>query len=786
MHGAGSIAADRRGLRRSDRPGRGPYQRPVPRRPRTRGACGRRGFGLGRERTLRDRDADRARSPIGPSQIDVGGEPTALAFDGRSLWVANGDQRTVAQVDPGSNRVLQRLPVGNASRGVAAGFGALWVTSAVDSAVRRIDLGSSGSSRRIALSARPTAIAAGAGAIWVASDEEGTVSRLDPGTGRSPHRSTWQRPERPRRGRGGGVGRQPPRRNDLANRSRHERGHVDGGRCRPERDRGRRRQRVGGRRQRRHRLCVSTRTRGGSSSASPSRAAQSAVAVADGSVWTSAVALPASHRGGTLRVISPVADMQGADRLAEPAGLRLPHRPTDRTGVRRARRLPAYGGRRRSDDGRCTGHGCPGTERRRSLVRLHAPSRTALLGWPAGAGRGFPSLDRALPAGDARQVRALLQRHRRGRSVCDAPGSLRPVGRHRDRCADADDHDPPDPSRRGVPTQAHACSSHTSCRRTRHGASPALMRRPEPGRTCSPPGMAAAAGTWCATRTSARGRLKPGRPGSPIASRSACSVTRPSARRSKRSSAGPPTWRFSRACSGRDSRRERYAALEVRSPGRLHSYPETGLNYMFLNVRRPPFDDPRVRRALNFATDKTRIVELEGGSGIASSTCQILPSGFPSHDPYCPYTARPGAGRPWSAPDLERARSLVAASGTAGARVVVTVPQFKREIGRYFTELLDRLGYRASLRVLSDSAYFPEIIQDPPSTRAQIAFNGWSSDYLSPSTFFEPNFGCPDNLSHYCERGVDPPARPGGRRPGRRALGCDRPARHRSGARSCP
>jgi peptide/nickel transport system substrate-binding protein len=35
---------------------------------------------------------------------------------------------------------------------------------------------------------------------------------------------------------------------------------------------------------------------------------------------------------------------------------------------------------------------------------------------------------------------------------------------------------------------------------------------------------------------------------------------------------------------------------------------------------------------------------------------------------------------------------------------------------------------------------------------AQIAFNGWSSDYASPSTFIEPNFGCPDNLSHFCDR----------------------------------
>ena len=39
-----------------------------------------------------------------------------------------------------------------------------------------------------------------------------------------------------------------------------------------------------------------------------------------------------------------------------------------------------------------------------------------------------------------------------------------------------------------------------------------------------------------------------------------------------------------RARSGRGSRRQRFGALEVRSPGQLHSYPEAALNFMFLDV----------------------------------------------------------------------------------------------------------------------------------------------------------------------------------------------------------
>ena len=196
---------------------------------------------------------------------------------------------------------------------------------------------------------------------------------------------------------------------------------------------------------------------------------------------------------------------------------------------------------------------------------------------------------------------------------------------------------------------------------------------------------------------------------------------------------------------------ERLGAVAVRSPGQLHSYPEPVLNYMFLNVLRPPFDDVRVRRALNYATDRARIAELEdGSSGLATATCQILPSGFPGHRPYCPYTARPGPGRPWSAPDMEQARRLVAESGTTGERVIVTVPDFQRDLGRYFTTLLNRLGYHASLRVMGQDSYFRTIYE--PGSRVQMGFNAWSPDYSSPSTFIQPNFGCLDILSHICDR----------------------------------
>jgi peptide/nickel transport system substrate-binding protein len=165
------------------------------------------------------------------------------------------------------------------------------------------------------------------------------------------------------------------------------------------------------------------------------------------------------------------------------------------------------------------------------------------------------------------------------------------------------------------------------------------------------------------------------------------------------------------------------------------------MDFMFLNVRRAPFDDLQVRRALNYATDRERIVELSGGPQVAAPTCQIVPPGLPGYVPYCPFGATP---------DLERAQHLVAESGRAGQRVVVTVPLSKRQVGRYFVGVLKDLGFRASLHVAgSDSAYLAEI--EAPGSTAQIGYSGWSADYLTASSFIQPNFACAPNPPHICD-----------------------------------
>jgi ABC-type transport system substrate-binding protein len=127
--------------------------------------------------------------------------------------------------------------------------------------------------------------------------------------------------------------------------------------------------------------------------------------------------------------------------------------------------------------------------------------------------------------------------------------------------------------------------------------------------------------------------------------------------------------------------------------------PQLITSFLSLNVNAAPFNDLRVRQAVNLALDRGRAVVGYGGPLAAQPTCQILPPGLAGYQRYCPYTRYAAADGSWRAPDLARARRLVAASGTAGMQVtvgdVLPSPQGAINEADDVVQALRQLGYRA-------------------------------------------------------------------------------------------
>jgi ABC-type transport system substrate-binding protein/DNA-binding SARP family transcriptional activator/sugar lactone lactonase YvrE len=702
-----------------------------------------------------DRDRER---PI--SFIPVGESPAALAFGGGSLWVADSDSRKVWQVDPGSNEVVKSIEVGNAPRALAVAAGAVWVASGVDGRLQRIDVARRRAAPPIAVGANPSAIAAGAGALWVASEEAGTVTRIAPRTGSVVETiRVGPGPSALAVGEGGvwvvnrHVG--TLTRIDPATNAPMDVVHIGSDPTAVA---------VGG-----GAVWVAGGEEGVVTRVDPEHPADieklktgnspAAIAVAGGSVWAAADAPQAAHRGGTLRVLLPD---DASNVPIDP----LHHRSYETPHVAQLSSL--------THDGLVAYRRLEGAA---AATLVGALATTAPLPSPDGKTYVF-TLRRGLRFSDGRPVRPadfrasmerFLQVTRHRPEAAGFPPlyasivGARRCSAGRTRC---------DLSR-GIETdpQARTITVHLTRRDPDflHKLTMAwafVVPADSPVRTTTgptPPGTGPyRAAAWDRRRggllvrnsyfRSGAARSRPDGFADRIAVEVRSHKTAEAQIADVQSGAADlavianPFISFVTA--------DRLRALRARSPGRLYSAPAPTSDYMFLNVSRRPFDKTEVRQAVNFATDRAHLVALTGGSEVGTPACQVLPLAFPAYEPYCPYTARPSTGGSWTAPDMDRARGLVATSGRAGDRVVVWSAGYMRPIGQYFTRLLNQLGFRATLHVPADKDY--GAIYDP-GTQAQAGTAQWGADYLAPSTFIQPPFTCAprdrysNNLSKLCD-----------------------------------
>ncbi len=151
--------------------------------------------------------------------------------------------------------------------------------------------------------------------------------------------------------------------------------------------------------------------------------------------------------------------------------------------------------------------------------------------------------------------------------------------------------------------------------------------------------------------------------------------------------------------------------------------------YFFLNTAEPPFDSELARRAVVTALDRPYLEKLSKGA--MAPDCYLIPEGIVGHpSATCPYGDSDDSG------DLKSARELVQSSGTAGAPVVVWVEDGspERAYARYYTKLLDRLGFAARTEIVPTAVDYGRLgnaRSDP-----QTGFASWFNDFPNPIDFY--------------------------------------------------
>ena len=149
--------------------------------------------------------------------------------------------------------------------------------------------------------------------------------------------------------------------------------------------------------------------------------------------------------------------------------------------------------------------------------------------------------------------------------------------------------------------------------------------------------------------------------------------------------------------------------------------------YVWMNNKTAPFNDIRVRQAINYAIDPEALNRVFGGR--LHPTQQILPPGMPGYDEFKMF---PG-------PDMNKAKALLAEANPADKDITVWTddePDRKR-IGEYYHDLLNELGFNAQLKVIAGDVYFTTI-GNLSTPDLDTGFADWFQDFPHPDDFFRP------------------------------------------------
>jgi peptide/nickel transport system substrate-binding protein len=172
------------------------------------------------------------------------------------------------------------------------------------------------------------------------------------------------------------------------------------------------------------------------------------------------------------------------------------------------------------------------------------------------------------------------------------------------------------------------------------------------------------------------------------------------------------------------------AQVQSQAADRYTKVPTVSGEYFFLNTKSKPFNNPLARQAVNYAIDRRALQRLD--SGMLDPGCFFLPVGMPGHpSSACPY------GDPNAAPNLAKAKELVAQSGLAGTPVTVWGESRSphKEFVDYYASVLNAIGFKATEKIVADAQYYSTV--GNLSAGAQTGWLSFSQDFPNPIDFYQ-------------------------------------------------
>jgi peptide/nickel transport system substrate-binding protein len=166
--------------------------------------------------------------------------------------------------------------------------------------------------------------------------------------------------------------------------------------------------------------------------------------------------------------------------------------------------------------------------------------------------------------------------------------------------------------------------------------------------------------------------------------------------------------------------KEKFEGTQFRVEPTISTY------YFWMNSQKAPFDDVKVRQAVNYATDAKALERIYAGQ--IAATQQILPPGMPGYEQFELY--------PY---DLEKAKELIKEANPSDTDITVwtDTESPNNEAGEYLNEILKELGFNTTLKILNADNYFT-VIGNLSTPDLDAGWSDWFQDYPHPNDFFQP------------------------------------------------